>query len=70
MTHVFRETGIKELPLLLLSFRAVSQKPVDFFIKNAEKLTNHEVKFGVDEEEDYLSDDYRTLFNLCTHNHR
>ena len=63
LTHVFKETGIKELPLLLLSFRAVSQKPVDFFIKNAEKLTDHDAKFGLEDDEEYKSDDYRTLFN-------
>ena len=66
---MFQETGIKDLPLLLLAFRAVSQKPVEFFVKNAEKLSNPNEKFGVEDEE-YNSTDYSTLFNLCTHYHR
>ena len=71
LTHVFQETGIKDLHLLLLAFRAVSQKPVEYFIKNAERLDGADPKFGLGEtEEEYLSDDYRTLFNLCTHSHR
>ena len=70
LTHVFQETGIKDLPLLLLAFRAVSQKPVEYFIKNAERLTGTDSKFGLGEEEEYLSSDYASLYNLCTHNHR
>mgnify|MGYP001276710753 CR=1 FL=1 len=50
LTHVFKETGIKELPLLLLAFRAVSQKPVEFFVKNKEKLNRHDTTFGVDDD--------------------
>ena len=70
LTHVFQETGIKDLPLLLLAFRAVSQKPVEYFVKNAERLTGADPKFGLGETEEYQSGDYLTLFNLCTHSHR
>merc|ERR1712242_678526 len=64
LTHVFQETGIKELPLLLLAFRAVSQKPIEYFVKNKEKLEGHDTKFGVEDDEEYRSWDYATLYNL------
>ena len=70
LTHVFQETGIKDLPLLLLAFRAVSQKPVEYFIKNEERLSESEPRFGVEEGEQYLSSDYAALYNLCTHTQR
>jgi len=68
LTHVFHQTGIKNLPLLVLAFRAVSQTPVEYFVKNEERLTENNSKFGLQEE--YLSEDYATLFNLCTHSDR
>ena len=53
-----------------MAFRAVSQKPIEFFVKNKEKLDGHDTKFGVDEDEEYRSWDYATLYNLCTHSQR
>ena len=70
LTHVFQETGIKDLPLLLLAFRAVSQKPVEYFVKNAERLNEPDPRFGLGEDGDYNSSDYATLYHLCTHSHR
>ena len=72
LTHVFQETGIKQLPLLLLSFRAITQRPVEFFLKHRARLTEHDTMFGAElaEGEQYVNTDYATLYNLCTHNHR
>ena len=48
----------------------MSQKPIEFFVKNKEKLDGHDTTFGVDDDEEYRSWDYATLYNLCTHSHR
>ena len=37
---------------------------------NLKTLTGADPRFGLADTEEYLSDDYRTLFNLCTHSHR
>jgi len=68
LTHVFQQTGIKDLPLLILAFRAVTQQPVEYFVKNRDKFSVPDNKFGI--EDKYSSQDYSTLFNLCTHSER
>jgi hypothetical protein len=65
LTHVFIQTGIKDLPLLLLAMRAITQQPVEYFMKNRDKFSCPDPKFGM--EDKYISTDYSTLFNLCTH---
>ena len=65
LTHVLAHTGIKDLPLLLLALRCVTQQPVEYFTKNRDKFTFADPKYGV--EDTYKSTDYSTLFNLCTH---
>jgi len=69
LNHVFQHTGIKDLPLLLLGFRAVTQKPVEFFIRNEEKFDSHRPsQHGMDGI--YQSQDYQSLYNLCTHSNQ
>jgi len=71
LTHVFHQTGIKNLPLLLLAFRAVCQKPASFFTQNKDKFEKLRPKFGTDTDAGlYHTEDYATLFNLCTHTER
>ena len=65
LTHVFEQTGIKDLPLLLLSLRTITQQPLEYFVKNRDKFSCPDPKFGM--EDKYISSDYSTLFNLCTH---
>lgn len=65
LTNIFIHTGIKDLPLLLLAMRAVTQQPVEYFIKNKDKFSCPDPKYG--REDQYTSMDYSTLFNLCTH---
>ena len=39
-------------------------------MKNAERLTGSDSKFGLGDGGEYLSSDYASLYHLCTHNHR
>lgn len=56
---------MRDLPLLLLAMRSVTQQPVEYFVKNRDKFSCPDLKFGL--EDKYISSDYSTLFNLCTH---
>ena len=73
----FEETQLNRLPLAMMAFRAVTQKPLDVFLKeHAEgKFDQHNVQNGVinakeDSEQIFYSDDYANLFNLVTHSER
>lgn len=68
LTHVFNQTGISNLPLLLMAFRAVSQRSLEQFLEDKDRLTSPDNRFGVDVP--YDPSDYATLFNLCTHSER
>jgi len=58
-----------------LAYKAVVQKPLEFFLEHRDKFENHDESSGVqillDEDgkpkEKYLSSDYRNYFNLVTH---
>ena len=65
LTQLFIHTGIKDLPLLLMALRSITQQPVEYFVKNKDKFSCPDAKFGL--EDQYMSTDYSTIFNLCTH---
>lgn len=66
LQHVFQHTGIRDLPLLLLGFRAVTQKPLEYFVRNEDKFDSHRpTQYGMDGV--YDTRDYSSLYNLCTH---
>ena len=55
--------------ICFLAFRAVTKKPLKFFLDNKDKFRDHDetagsVKAAVTK---HLSDDYRNLYNLVTH---
>uniref|UniRef100_A0A0K2TLD8 Protein-lysine N-methyltransferase SMYD4 n=1 Tax=Lepeophtheirus salmonis TaxID=72036 RepID=A0A0K2TLD8_LEPSM len=53
-----------------MAYRTISQKPLDFFLKNKELFSNHDEISGSKDgtnQKKYLSDDYRNLYNLVTH---
>ena len=64
-------TQLDRLPLIMMAFRAITQKPVSFFcdLSRQGAFDTHNVRNGVDvsEEGSFLSDDYRNLFNLVSH---
>ena len=68
LTQLFIHTGIKDLPLLLMALRSITQQPVEYFVKNKDKFSCPDAKFG--QEDQYMSTDYSTIFNLCTHRER
>ena len=68
LTQLFIHTGIKDLPLLLMALRSITQQPVEYFVKNKDKFSCPDAKFGL--EDQYMSTDYSTIFNLCTHRER
>lgn len=50
-----------------LALRAISQKPLNFFLDEGKDLfKKHDTKYGLDESTKYLSSDYRSLYNLVT----
>ena len=75
----FEETQLNRLPLAMMAIRAITQKPIDFFLKEYDegKFDHHNVQNGVINEKNegskkqiFHSDDYLTLFNLVTHSER
>ena len=78
----FEETELNRLPLAMMAFRAVTQKPLEFFITEYDKgkFDNHDIQNGVINEKNdnedkhnlpiYHSNDYLNLFNLVTHSER
>ena len=75
----FEETQLNRLPLAMMAFRAVTQKPLNFFLKEYDegKFEHHNIQNGVvnDKNEEsknqiFHSDDYANLFNLVTHSER
>ena len=65
-----RQTRLDRLPLIMMSFRAVVQKPLSFFLENRVHLTEHNTKNGTegDDNKVFKTHDYRNLYNLVTHN--
>ena len=78
----FEETELNRLPLAMMAFRAVTQKPLEFFLAEYDKgkFDQHNIQNGViiekNDNEDkhnlpiYHSNDYLNLFNLVTHSER
>ena len=81
----FEETQLNRLPLAMMAFRAVTQRPLEEFLKDYDKgkFNRHNVQNGVlnndqkdsVEEDDknkpiFYSNDYLNLFNLVTHSER
>ena len=78
----FEETELNRLPLAMMAFRAVTQKPLEFFLTEYDKgkFDQHNIQNGViiekNDNEDkhnlpiYHSNDYLNLFNLVTHSER
>ena len=78
----FEETELNRLPLAMMAFRAVTQKPLEFFITEYDKgkFDQHNTQNGVINEKNdnedkhnlpiYHSNDYLNLFNLVTHSER
>ncbi len=69
LSPVFAATKLDKMPLVVMVLRAIAQKPINFFLENADKFSDHNVKNGVegDDNQVYRSDDYRNLYNLVTH---
>ena len=58
---------------ILLSYRCVTQKPLEFFLEHASTYDRVEDEFGVEfknDGEQLLFDDYRNVFNLTAHRDR
>ena len=62
-------TQLDRLPLIMMAFRAITQKPLSFFSDMSRQgaFDAHDVRNGVEVTEEFLSDDYRNLFNLVSH---
>ena len=58
---------------ILLSYRCITQKPLEFFLERASSFDNVDDMFGAefsDPEDKLLYDDYRNVFNLTAHRDR
>ena len=58
---------------ILLSYRCITQKPLQFFLDQAADFDNVDDMFGVefaDPEDKLVFDDYRNVFNLTAHRDR
>ena len=81
----FEETQLNRLPLAMMAFRAVTQRPLEEFLKDYDKrkfdrhnvqngVLNHDQKDSVEEDHKnkqiFYSNDYLNLFNLVTHSER
>ena len=56
-------TQLNKLPLVMASMRAITQKPVQYFIEEAAQgvFDQHDVQNGVDDSRVYRSNDYRLV---------
>ena len=66
---ILHASKLDKIPLITLVLRAVTQKPAEYFLDNRDKFSGHNVRNGVDgdDNEVFRSEDYRNLFNLVTH---
>lgn len=67
ISKIISTSGLKKSEWLL-GFRAITQKPLKFFTDkaNRELFSEHDFKHGLEGEGKYLSNDYKSLFNLVT----
>lgn len=72
LSNFLEESQLNRLPLVMIAFRAVTQKDLTFFLDEARKGTfethNPQNGVGLDGTDTvFASHDYRNLFNLVTH---
>lgn len=55
--------------ICFMAYKTIAQKPLQFFLENRDKFSNHDEMSGSKNSEvtKYLSDDYRNIYNLVTH---
>jgi len=67
LVDLFQASGMSII--CYMSYRAITQKPLKWFLENKDKFVNHDETSGQTKEqtETYKTEDYRNLYNLVTH---
>ena len=72
IASALERTQLHRLPLVMASLRGITQKPMEHFQKMSTEgaFDKHDTQHGTQEDFVYKSDDYRSLFNLVTHDEK